>query len=106
MGEPCDSVYVVLNGRLQADSPKDDDSSKLQANVEEYGRGATIGELEALAEGSWTQNIYAKRHCEVARIPNQIINILMELHPSADLHVSYLLCLFIRGFVASLAHML
>ena len=106
MGEPCDSVYVVLNGRLQADSPKDDDSSKLQANVEEYGRGATIGELEALAEGSWTQNIYAKRHCEVARIPNQIINILMELHPSAALHVSYLLCLFIRGFVTSLAHML
>ncbi|KAL7544797.1 hypothetical protein ACHAWF_008166 [Thalassiosira exigua] len=83
-GEKCDSMFVVLNGRLRAESSSE--GSDTQPASEEFGRGATIGELEALAETSWTQSVYAIRHCEVARIPNQIINILMEMYPSAGLH--------------------
>jgi len=83
-GEPCDSMFVVLNGRLRAESSKED--SKSLSNHEEYGRGATIGELEALAEGNWAHNVYAIRHCEVARIPSRVINILMEIFPGAGLH--------------------
>lgn len=83
-GEPCDSIFVVLNGRLRAESSKYD--SKGQQNHEEYGRGATIGELEALAEEDWAHDVCAIRHCEVARIPSRIITILMRLFPTAGLH--------------------
>ena len=86
-GEPCDSMFVVLNGRLRTESSTSEDDSKgNQKSQEEYGRGATIGELEALAEGSWNQSVYASRHVEVARIPSQIIGILMEMFPSAGIH--------------------
>ena len=88
-GEPCDSMFVVLNGRLRAEGPTSKEDTKAQPipiTNEEYGRGATVGELEALAEGSWTQSLYAIRHVEVARIPSQIINILMAMFPSAGMH--------------------
>lgn len=83
-GEPCDSMYVVLNGRLRAEIPKKEDSN--QQSHDEYGRGATIGELEALAEGNWNHSVYAIRHVEVARIPSRIINILMAMFPTAGIH--------------------
>jgi len=86
-GEPCDSMFVVLNGRLRAEGPTSKEDTKAQPITnEEYGRGATVGELEALAEGRWTQSLYAIRHVEVARIPAQIINILMAMFPSAGIH--------------------
>jgi len=86
-GEPCDSMFVVLNGRLRAEGSTSKDDTKAQSRSnEEYGRGATVGELEALAEGMWTQSLYAIRHVEVARIPAQIINILMAMFPLAGMH--------------------
>lgn len=90
-GEQCDSMFVVLNGRLRIKSPKDD--SKNQSKQEEFGRGTTIGELEALAGGQWTHSVYAIRHCEVARIPISLFNIIMTLTPGAGIHfVSNLIC--------------
>ena len=81
--EPCDSIYVVLNGRLRAES-----AHKIQSTRNEFGRGATIGEMEALAERRWSQSVYAIRHVEVARIPIQLINIIMEVFPTAAIHLS------------------
>jgi len=83
-GEQCDSMFVVLNGRLRIKSPKDD--SKHQSKQEEFGRGTTIGELEALAGGRWTHSVYAIRHCEVARIPISLFNIIMKMSPGAGIH--------------------
>jgi len=92
-GEPCDSMFVVLNGRLRTETSQEDHNhpskssqSSSNNNHEEYGRGATFGELEALAEESWANSVYAIRHCEVARIPSRIINILMKLFPASGLH--------------------
>jgi CRP-like cAMP-binding protein len=83
-GERCDSIFVVLNGRLRTKTSKDD--SRNQSKQEEFGRGATIGELEALSESQWTYSVYAVRHCEVARIPLSLFNIIMTLSPGAGIH--------------------
>lgn len=92
-GEECDSMFVVLNGRLRAGEratngnpnvemlPKSSDTSR----HEEFGRGATIGELEALVEGRWRSSVFASRHCEVARIPIGLVSVLMEMFPSAGI---------------------
>lgn len=84
--EPCDSIYVILNGRLRAESVQD--SLKTQSTRNEYGRGATIGAMEALAERNWDRSIYAIRHVEAARLPIQIINIIMEVFPTAAIHLA------------------
>jgi len=90
-GEPCDSMFVVLNGRLRAEG------SGTQSTREEYGRGATVGELEMLAAMRWSESVVAIRAVEVARIPNRIINILMEMFPAAGIHFARV--------IASQAHM-
>ena len=89
-GEPCDSMFVVINGRLRAGQKENlnskVNSDKKQSEQEEFGRGATIGELEALSEGNWSQSVYAVRHSELARVPMSLMNILMEMFPSAGIH--------------------
>jgi len=90
-GEPCDSMFVVLNGRLRTGNPMESpestsDSDKKQLEQESFGRGATIGELEALTESNWEQNVFAVRHSELARVPMSLLTILMEIFPSAGVH--------------------
>jgi len=80
-GQSVDSMFVVLNGRLRSTS----NTKSNDADVE-YGRGETIGGLEALSEERWTNDIIAMRHCEVARVPMSLLNVLMSLYPSAGLH--------------------
>jgi CRP-like cAMP-binding protein len=92
-GEKCDSMFVVLNGRLRAGERATTGSRNVDAlpkssdisHHEEFGRGATIGELEALVEGRWRSSVYASRHCEVARIPVGLLSVLMEMFPSAGI---------------------
>lgn len=79
-GEVCESLYVVLNGRLREDS-KDE-----VPKAREYGRGSTIGELECLASKQWAHSIYATRHAELARIPVKLLTSLMQMYPSSGLH--------------------
>ena len=83
-GEKCDSMFVVLNGRLRAESTQG--ITKTQLTHDEYGRGATVGDMEALAGRSWSQSVYAIRHVEAARIPIRIINIIMDILPTAGIH--------------------
>lgn len=91
-GEQCDSMFVVLNGRLRVGSSSEESSTKgssessSKESHKEFGRGATIGELEALADGHWSHSVYASRHCEVARIPMSLLNILMTLYPTSGIH--------------------
>jgi lysophospholipid hydrolase len=87
-GQPCDSMFVVLNGRLRTGSSTNPASSRRKASADcvEYGRGETIGELEALAECPWTNDVFASRHCEVARISMSLLDILMKIYPKAGIH--------------------
>ena len=84
-GEECDSLFVVLNGRLRT-GESESTSSQSDSSHEEFGRGATIGAIESLVEGRWSHDVYASRHCEVARIPIMLIHILMEMFPGAGLY--------------------
>lgn len=74
---------MVLNGRLRADSANTSISECI-----EYGRGETIGGLEALAGEQWPHNVLASRHCEVARVSMSLLNVLMSLYPAAGIHFS------------------
>jgi CRP-like cAMP-binding protein len=93
-GEECDSMFVVLNGRLRTGERATNGNRNVEAlpkstsdlsHHEEFGRGATIGELEALVEARWRSSVYASRHCEVARIPLGLVSVLMEMFPSAGI---------------------
>lgn len=86
-GQSCDSMFVVLNGRLRAGiSSAKDSASPSASRYVEYGRGETIGGLEALAEEEWPHDVFASRHCEVARVPMTLLNVLMSLYPAAGIH--------------------
>jgi lysophospholipid hydrolase len=83
--QPCDSMFVVLNGRLRTGtSPAPNDTGNAPPSLE-YGRGETIGGLEALADDRWSQDVFAIRHCEVARVPMSLINVLISLYPAAGI---------------------
>jgi len=90
-GQPCDSMFIVLNGRLRArtfssTTLSDVSGKSTMSECIEYGRGDTIGELEALAEGHWTHDIFASRHCEVARVPMTLLHVLMAVYPKAGIY--------------------
>jgi lysophospholipid hydrolase len=87
-GELCDSMFVVLNGRLRTGSPSTASSgdSSSSSDCIEYGRGDTIGGLEALAEDQWAYDVVANRNCEVARVSMSLMNVLMSIYPSACMH--------------------
>lgn len=84
-GQAIDSMFIVLNGRLRTSS-----STKSNDADVEFGRGETIGGLEALAEERWANDIIAMRHCEVARVPMSLLNVLMVRLVDGNIHPNML----------------
>jgi CRP-like cAMP-binding protein len=74
----CDSLYVVLNGRLRA-------RKKGQLN-EEYGRGRVVGEIGILTGDSWPFDVYAIRHSEIAKVPVETLMVIIRAFPKAGLN--------------------
>ena len=56
--------------------------------LEEFGRGAIIGEVEFLTGTDWPLDIYASRHSELARIPVSVLNAIIRMCPSAGIHLA------------------
>ena len=65
-GDQCDSLYIVLNGRLRATYGRS--ISGLDEVVEELGRGKHIGEIGGPTE-AWLCDIDAIRNSEIVKIP-------------------------------------
>lgn len=81
-GEPCESLFVVLNGRLRSG-----DYSEDNASIEsEYGRGVCIGEVQVLTGDVWPHDVYAIRNSEVAELPVEVLEFIMNIFPSCGVH--------------------
>lgn len=93
-GGQCDSLFVVLNGRLRASNRSEGRERALGAsssNVlppEEYGRGKIIGEVSALAGTKWPFDVFAIRQSELARVPVRILEIVAQNYPSAGVFLA------------------
>ena len=97
-GEPCNSMFVVLNGRLRAGSRKGV-SSKYSSTVigatanlgdntgaEEFGRGKVVGKVGCLLRTNWSHDIYAIRKSEIVRVPMKLLLVIIRTFPGAGLH--------------------
>ncbi|ELU38806.1 hydrolase [Rhizoctonia solani AG-1 IA] len=69
-GEPSDSFYMVLNGRLRALTEKEEGVDI----VGEYGQGDTVGELDVITSSSRRTTLHAIRDTELARMPMSLFN--------------------------------
>jgi len=81
-GTSCDSLYMVLNGRLR--SRQKDDNNKAPAF--EYGRGKVVGEIGLLSNSSWQSDLYAIRHSEIAKVPIETLLSIVHAFPKAGLN--------------------
>jgi len=81
-GEPCQSLWVVLNGRLRTGDKINVDRSKKY----ELGRGACIGEIQVLTGEAWPHDVYAIRNSELAELPVGVLEFIMKLFPSCGIH--------------------
>lgn len=68
-GDPSDSFYIVINGRLRALAEKEDGGV-----IGEYGQGDTVGELDVITRSNRTSTLHAIRDTELARMPQTLFN--------------------------------
>jgi len=93
-GTPCNSLFVVLNGRLRA-------ANRLKAHhmalglassqmmpPQEYGRGKIFGQVGSLANTNWPFDVFAIRQSELAKIPIKTIEIVVQNFPRAGLSLA------------------
>jgi CRP-like cAMP-binding protein len=81
-GEPCESLFVVLNGRLRSGDYNEDNPSM----ESEYGRGICIGEVQVLTGDVWPHDVFAIRNSELAEIPVEVLEFIMNIFPSCGVH--------------------
>jgi len=85
-GDPTDSIFMVLNGRLRAAYRDTTLPSSAAKTVEEYGRGKFIGEVGGLTESTWPYDVYAVRNSELVRVPIDVLISIIRAHPNAGVH--------------------
>jgi lysophospholipid hydrolase len=103
-GDPSDSIYMVLNGRLRSivenvigtssdDFDLDQHSSMIspQTSFEikgEFGPGESVGELEVLTDTKRPTTVHAIRDTEIAVMPKTLFNALAVRHPEITIQIS------------------
>ncbi len=81
-GDPCESLFVVLNGRLRSGNYSEDNPSM----ESEYGRGVCIGEVQVLTGDVWPHDVFAIRNSELAELPVEVLEFIMNIFPSCGVH--------------------
>ena len=93
-GAPCNSLFVVLNGRLRAANRAKDHRRVVGASSsevippEEYGRGKIFGQVESLANVDWPFDVFAIRQSELARVPIKTIETVVQNFPHTGLFLA------------------
>lgn len=83
-GEPADTMYVVLSGRLRA-SRKTEDGETVAGEI---SRGETVGEMALLAGGVRSATVRAMRDCVLAGLDRPGFADLARFRPEAVLRVA------------------
>ncbi|KAG0255243.1 phosphatidylcholine and lysophosphatidylcholine phospholipase [Mortierella polycephala] len=87
-GDDCDSIYIVLNGRLRTINEKEPGKIEI---LNEFSRGESVGELEVLMGTPFPSTLHAIRDTEVARMPKSLFNALALRHPEITIRISRLI---------------
>ncbi|KAI1314315.1 phosphatidylcholine and lysophosphatidylcholine phospholipase [Mortierella claussenii] len=87
-GDDCDSIYIVLNGRLRTILEKEPGKIEI---LNEYSQGESVGEMEVLMGTPFPSTLHAIRDTEVARMPRTLFNALAHRHPEITIRISRLI---------------
>ena len=83
-GDPSDSIYIVLNGRLRSIREREKGFDILK----EHGQGESVGELDVLMNIPRGATVHAIRDTEVAVMPKSLFNALATRHPEITMRIS------------------
>lgn len=87
-GDPGDSVYVLVEGRLRVVAAE---TGGAESVLYEVGRGETVGELALLAHVPRSNTAYALRDTTLARFTQQAFEALAARYPAAAMQMTRLL---------------
>ncbi|KAG0214648.1 phosphatidylcholine and lysophosphatidylcholine phospholipase [Mortierella sp. GBA30] len=87
-GDDCDSIYIVLNGRLRTIIEKEPGKIEI---LGEFSQGESVGELEVLMGTPFPSTLHAIRDTEVARMPKSLFHTLALRHPEITIRISRLI---------------
>ncbi|KAF8941471.1 Neuropathy target esterase [Dissophora ornata] len=87
-GDDCDSIYIVLNGRLRTIIEKEPGKIEI---LSEYSQGESVGEMEVVMGTPFPSTLHAIRDTEVARMPKTLFNALALRHPEITIRISRLI---------------
>lgn len=91
-GEPSDSFYIVINGRLRAISDKEGTVDVLG----EYGQGDSVGELDVITSSPRQKTLHAIRDSELVRMPMTLFNAVAVRHPQIAIQISRIIARRVR----------
>lgn len=87
-GDECDSIYIVLNGRLRTILEREPGKIEI---LGEFSQGESVGEMEVLMGTPFPSTLHAIRDTEVARMPKSLFNALAQRHPEITIRISRLI---------------
>ena len=102
-GDPADSLYVVVQGRLRVFVAKDAGTAGgagavgQEEAVAELGRGQSVGELGLLTDEPRAATVRPLRDTELLRVSKAVVDRLLERHPRAMLGVVRAVIAQVRG---------
>jgi predicted acylesterase/phospholipase RssA/CRP-like cAMP-binding protein len=76
-GDPGDSAYLLVSGRLLVSSEQTDGSSQV---VGEVGPGELVGEYALIMDRARSATVLAKKDADLARIPRDMFMSLIKTH--------------------------
>lgn len=92
-GDVADAAYVVLSGRVRVGQPDEQDDSPLH----DLGAGALLGAQALLADDVRSTDVVAVRDTALARLPREVFDRLVTVHPSAMLAMTRRLVALTNG---------
>ncbi len=97
-GDPGNSLYAVVSGRLRAIIKTDTGEEQLGG---EMGRGSLLGEMAMLNEDNHrTATVVAIRDSELIRLTTEGLDRLVEKHPQLGLYVTRQLAIHMQQVVS------
>ncbi|KDE07905.1 hypothetical protein MVLG_01815 [Microbotryum lychnidis-dioicae p1A1 Lamole] len=95
-GEPADSFYIVINGRLRSINEKAGGGVEIES---EYGQGESVGELDCITASTRPSTLHAIRDSELARMPMTLFNAISVRHPLVTIQISRIIAARLRSQV-------
>ncbi|MCP4132528.1 MAG: cyclic nucleotide-binding domain-containing protein [bacterium] len=98
-GEPGESLFLVISGRLQVIYDDDDGTRVI---IGEIGRGETIGEMSVLMNEGRTANVYATRESYLVKFIKPVFQQMTKDIPEVMVKISQLLINRLRRATGSI----